>query len=1019
MKNFSKMRQGLSCMVMALLLMLIPADIFAQNSISVSGIVMDDTNEPVIGAAVMVKGTTTGVITDIDGRYTISAPANGILSFSYVGLKDKEEKVNGRTTINIIMETDSKMIDEVVVIGYGTQRRGSVTGAVSAVKGQDMIKTKNENPQNMLTGRIPGLRVWQKSSEPGTFNNSFDVRGMGAPLIIIDGIPRSTEEFQRLNAMDIDDISVLKDASAAIYGVRAANGVVLVTTKKGGAGKTEFSYNGSYTFQQPSRMPELCDPYESMTLFNEMSMNNINGGSWVFSEESFEAFRNGTRRTTDWNDLIISNVAPQTQHDISISGGTEKTKFYISMGYFYQEGIFRSGDLNYNKFNLRSNISTEIAKGIKFELGVSGISDERNTPYTSSQDIIRNYWRQGVLYPAYADPEGTMLNYNGLDMEQNTVAMMTADISGYKKYKQKYFQSSATLTADFGEYTPVLKGLTAKAMFSYDYRADNNEAFRKEYYQYAYDEQTGTYKQKVYNESSPSNMRREFYDKSQMLGQFTVNYDRTFNDVHHVGGVIGWEVQKRNGDNFYAVRDLAFSMPYLLAGVTEGQIGAMQTGNNDLYEQANEALIGRINYSFADRYLLEAQFRYDGSSKFAKGHQWGYFPSVSAGWRFSEEKFIKSSSSDFLSNGKLRLSWGQTGNYNVGNGALDYYGADPWYGSQFGDSQHVGIYVSQLGNPNLTWETTTEFNIGLDLGFFNNRINLTAEYFQRTISDLLVKNKTIPHYNEVKTIAANIGSTQSNGVELTLNTQNIQTKQFTWSTDLTFSTYNDRWKERDPNWKPAAYQKEQDPIRGVFAYVADGLLQPGEEAPAHQPQLLPGQVKLKNINGDDKLNEEDMVLIGRNDPKFIFGFNNNFSYKNFDLNIYMYGQVGKIAGANSYYDAWGSYGNRIKLGQNVPVSFKDAWSSDNQTSTRPSFIESAYGTGDLFLQKISFLRIRNITLGYTVPISKSICNRLRVYADVNNPCVWTNWKGQDPETDSNTNAYPNVTSFSIGVDISF
>lgn len=232
MKNFSKMRQGLSCMVMALLLMLIPADIFAQNSVSVSGIVMDDTNEPVIGAAVMVKGTTTGVITDIDGRYTISAPANGILSFSYVGLKDKEEKVNGRTTINIIMETDSKMIDEVVVIGYGTQRRGSVTGAVSAVKGQDMIKTKNENPQNMLTGRIPGLRVWQKSSEPGTFNNSFDVRGMGAPLIIIDGIPRSTEEFQRLNAMDIDDISVLKDASAAIYGVRAANGVVLVTTKK-------------------------------------------------------------------------------------------------------------------------------------------------------------------------------------------------------------------------------------------------------------------------------------------------------------------------------------------------------------------------------------------------------------------------------------------------------------------------------------------------------------------------------------------------------------------------------------------------------------------------------------------------------------------------------------------------------------------------------------------------------------------------------------------------------------------
>lgn len=418
MKDFSKMRQGLACVVMALLMMLIPTGVFAQNSISVSGVVIDDTNEPVIGAAVMVKGTTVGVITDIDGRYTINAPADGVLSFSYVGLKSKEEKVNGRTTINVVMHTDSQMIDEVVVIGYGTQRRGSVTGAVAGVKGKDMIQTKNENPQNMLTGRVAGLRVWQKSSEPGTFNNSFDVRGMGTPLVVIDGIPRSVEEFQRLNAQDIEDISVLKDASAAIYGVRAANGVVLVTTKKGAAGKTEFSYNGSYTFQQPSRMPELCNPFESMTLFNEMSMNNINGGSWVFGEDAFEAYRNGTRRTTDWNDLIISNVAPQTQHDISISGGTEKTKFYISMGYFYQEGIFRSGDLNYNKFNLRSNISTEITKGIKFELGVSAVSDERNTPFSSAQDIIRNYWRQGVLYPAFADLEGTMLNYNGLDLKE-------------------------------------------------------------------------------------------------------------------------------------------------------------------------------------------------------------------------------------------------------------------------------------------------------------------------------------------------------------------------------------------------------------------------------------------------------------------------------------------------------------------------------------------------------------------------------------------------------------------------
>ena len=385
-----------------------------------------------------------------------------------------------------------------------------------------MIKTKNENPQNMLTGRVAGVRVWQKSAEPGTYSNSFDIRGMGTPLVIIDGVPRSMEEFQRLNAGDIEDISVLKDASAAIYGVRAANGVVLVTTKKGSEGKTQFTYNGSFTFQKPSNMPQLADPYETMTLYNEKSMNNINGGSIIYGESDFEAFRNGTRRTTDWNDLVFSKYAPQTQHDISMSGGNERTQYYISLGYFYQEGFFRSGDLNYNKFNLRSNISTKVAKGIKFDLNINGISDERNSPYSSSVDIIRNYWRQGVLFPAYADPENTMLNYDGLELEENTIAMMTSDISGHRKYNQKYFQSSATVSVDFGEYTPVLKGLTGKVMASYDYRMDNNESFRKEYYQYSYNEHTGSYTQKLFNNSSPN--RRSEEHTSELQANSEISY---------------------------------------------------------------------------------------------------------------------------------------------------------------------------------------------------------------------------------------------------------------------------------------------------------------------------------------------------------------------------------------------------------------------------------------------------------------------------------------------------------------
>lgn len=669
MENTNKRKTGsLRVLIAALLCLIVPYMASAQQAVTVQGRVTDAENQPLIGVSVLVKGTTTGVSTGIDGDYTITAPADGILEFAFLGLKTQDIEIGSRSIINVVMEEDKTSIDEVVVVGYGVQKRGSVTGAVAGVKGSEMIQTKNENPQNMLAGRVAGLRVWQKSSEPGTFSNSFDIRGMGSPLVIIDGIPRTTEEFQRLNPNDIEDVSVLKDASAAIYGVRAANGVVLVTTKQGREGQAKVSYNGSFTFQVPSKMPKLANAYEAMTLYNEQSMNKVDGGSIIYTEDDFEAFRNGTRRTTDWNSLLFSDFSPQTQHDISISGGTEKTKYYVSMGYFYQEGFFRSGDLNYDKINLRSNLSTKIAKGLTFDLNISGIADQRNTPYTSSVDIIRNYWKQGVLYPAYADPENTMLNYEGLDLQQNTIAMMDSDISGYRKYDQKFFESSAALNLDFGAFAPALQGLTAKGLFSFDYRLNNNEIYRKEYYLYAYDEDTDSYNHIVYNGSSPSQLRREQYSKQQVLGQFVINYDRTFGR-HHVSGLVGWEVQKRIGDNFYAQRDLAYSSPYLMAGVDAGQLGGMSSSYNDIYELANEALIGRVNYDFDNRYLIEAQFRYDGSSKFAKGHQWGFFPSVSAGWRISEEPFIKNSDFfSFIDQLKLRASYGVLGD----DGDLQY-----------------------------------------------------------------------------------------------------------------------------------------------------------------------------------------------------------------------------------------------------------------------------------------------------------------------------------------------------------
>lgn len=1056
MKNLSQLQQTVSCVVLTLLLMFVPAGLYAQKTISVSGVVIDSNNEPIIGAAVQVKNTGTGVITDIDGRYMVNIPENGVLCFSYVGLKPVEEKVNGRSVIDIIMTTDTKMIDEVVVIGYGTQRRGSLTGAVSGVKGQDLIKTKSENPQNMLTGRIPGLRVWQKSSEPGTYSNSFDVRGMGSPLVVIDGIPRGVEDFQRLNASDIEDISVLKDASAAIYGVRAANGVVLVTTKKGNSGKTEVTYNGSYTIQQPSRMPKLADPYGTMTLYNEMAMNNINGGNLVYSDADFEAFRNGTRRTTDWNDLIFSKTAPQTQHDLSISGGTDKTKYYISMGYFYQEGIFKSGDLNYNKFNVRSNISTEIVKGIKFDLNLSGISDERHTPYTSSSEIIKNYWKQGVLFPAYADPENTMLNYDGLDMQRNTVAMMTSDISGYKKYRQKYFQSSATLSVDFGEYTSLLKGLTAKAMFSYDYRSDNNEAFRKEYSLYAYDKTTDSYNQLIYTDSSPSSMRREFYDKSQVLGQFILNYNRTFKEVHNVGAMIGWEFQKRNGDNFYAYRDLAFAMPYLLAGVDEGQVGAMNTGSNDLYEQASEALIGRLNYSYADRYLFEAQFRYDGSSKFAKGHQWGFFPSVSAGWRVSEEPFFKDTDAlKFVNMLKLRVSYGILGddgdlNYdwamgytypatsgNMANGDYNQYSPGYIFGNKFVSAASP----MALPNEGITWFKSKTLDVGFDFEAWNGMLGVSFDYFNRHRSGLFARRSGIlPTIVGATAPRENQDSDRQFGMELELSHRNkigevsynlkgiatiTRNEHLTASEKGPWANSYDRWRNDNLTHR---YQGVQ------FGYTSAGRYTSWNDIwnyPIYKERdVLPGDYKYEDWNGDGEINGQDEHPFAFDQTPWLqFSLNAGVQWRNFDFSMLLQGSaLGSMEYKEPLHEIWGTNGG------GVLEQYLDRWHpADPKADPYDPSIQWLPGyyayTGrwtknnsEFNRVSTAYLRLKSIELGYTFPKLKQIPNAsLRIYVNAYNLLTFTGVKFVDPEhpDDELGRMYPLNKTYTVGLSLSF
>lgn len=1048
-----KHNSAISKLCLLTMLLFAPLALWAQKTITVSGVITDGNNLPVIGAAVIVKNTTTGMTTGVNGEYSIQAPDNGTLAISFVGYTPKEERVNGRTNINVVLTEDNTVIDDVVVVGYGVQKRGSITGAVSGLRGSEMVQTKSENPQNMLTGRIPGLRVWQKSAEPGTYSSNFDIRGMGSPLVIIDGVPRAIEDFQRLNPADIEDVSILKDASAAIYGVRASSGVLLVVTKKGKEGKAQVSYSGSFTFQVPSKMPMLADPYETMTIYNEKSMNNVNGGNIVYTEKDFEDFRSGKRRTTDWNNLLFSNFSPQTQHDVSISGGSEKIQYYVSMGYFFQEGFFRSGDLNYDKFNLRSNITAQIVKGLKFDLNLNGVADERNTPYSSSVDIIRNYWRQGVLFPAYADPENMMLNYDGLDLEQNTVAMMDAEVSGHHKYKQKYFQSSASLEFDFGTLTPALQGLSAKGMVSFDYRMDDNEHYRKEYSQYAYNESTGLYDQKLYNLSSPNQLRREHFSKQQTLANIVLSYDRTFLGVHKISGLVGWEVQKQTGDNFYAQRNLAYSSPYLIAGTDSEQMSGMTRSN--FYERANAAMIGRINYAYDNRYLIEGQFRYDGSSQLAPGHKWAFFPSVSAGWRISEEPFFKHSTAlSFINQLKLRASYGETGeegnvsdawstgfeypatNSNSASGYYNQYAPGYIFGGQF-------IYAANpMALPNFlaTWQTSRTFNVGIDFEAWNGLLGFSFDYFDRHRSNLFIRQGDLPSVIGAEAPMINQNSDRQMGLELELTHRNkigefsynikgiatITRRKHLIARDKgPYGNSFDRWRNDNLTNR---YQGVQ------FGYESAGRYENWLDIWSYQiykdRDILPGDYKYVDWNGDGEINGADEHPFAFDQTPWLnFSLNLSMSYKNIDLSMLFQGSaLGSMEYKEPLYSIWGSNGG------GTLTQYLDRWHpvdpSADPYNPATEWVSGYYGyTGhypkansEFNRVSTSYLRLKSLEIGYTLPKINSLSSmRLRVYANAYNIFTITGVKFVDPEhpDDELGRLYPLNKTYTLGLSLSF
>lgn len=1024
------------------------------QGIMVKGKVVDQHNEPVIGATVGVDKGKAKTVTDIDGNFTLQVPANAQIVVNYIGMKPATQSVGGRRELNFVLQDDVNQLQDVVVVGYGTQKRGSITGSVAAVKGDEMVRTKNENPQNMLTGRVAGVRVWQKSSEPGSYNNNFDVRGMGTPLVIIDGVPRDMSDFQRMNADDIQDISVLKDASASIYGLRSANGVVLVTTKKGQAGQTKFSYNGSYTIQSPKSMPKLLDAYKTMTLYNERNLNNVNGGSKIYTDEMFDEFRNGTRRETDWNNLIFAKTSPQTNHNITVSGGNDKTQYFVSFGALYQEGFFKSGDLNYHKYNITSNLTTEVYRGLKLSLNINAMTDKQNNPYCTSTDIIRNYWRQGVLFPAYADEAGTMLNYDGLDLEENTVAKMTADISGYRRYKQSQVLTSGIVEYDFGTLFNVLKGLKAKVMFSYDYHLNNNTIYRKQYYQYAYDPATQTYKQKLYASSAPSNLRREHYDTQQFLSQYTLSYNRDFGP-HSIAAVVGMETQRRTGDNFYAMRNLAFSSPYLFNGVEEGQVANSATGG--IYSANYNAFIGRLNYSFAQRYLIEGQFRYDGSSKFAKGHRWGFFPSVSLGWVVSEEPWFKKI--EFLKGVdqlKLRASYGEMGddsgaNYdwvagytypstsgNSEKGYYNQYAPGFIFGSQF-------VYAATpmaIPNELISWYKAKTFNVGVDFDTNNKLFGFSLDYFSRKMTGLYeYRTSVFPTVIGAKPPRENANSSRNFGMELELRHHNRIGRNFVYNVKGIVTITRQKYLTAIQNGPYAnAYDQWRNDhlnnrYQGVqFGYEGNGRYQNWDEiwneTLYHEKDLLPGDYKYLDWNGDGEINSQDEHPYAFDQtPWMNYSLSIDCAYKGFDFSMLWQGSaLGSMSYEEPLYSIWGQNGG------GALEQYWDRWhpADENADPYDPNtkWVKGYYAytghypSANSTFNRVStaYLRLKQIELGYTLPKWKAFPSlNLRVYANAYNLLTITGVKFVDPEhpSDDLGRLYPLNRTYTFGVQVSF
>lgn len=970
----------------------------------ITGTVFDTKGEPVIGANVVIKGSSKGTVTDIDGKFMLEVPENAVLQVSYIGYEAQELKVGSQNILNIKLKEDTQNLDEVVVVGYGTQKKVNLTGAVSNVKSDLLENRTTSNPVNMLTGNVAGVTIVQNAGQPGADGAALRVRGVGSlgnseAMVIVDGVESSMDN---VNPSDIENISVLKDAAASsIYGVRAANGVILITTKRGTVGKPAISYDGYVGWQQASRMPKYLDSYNYGVLINEAYANDGQGP--LYLNDALQKLKDGSDpdhyANSDWLGTLLSENGLFHNHYLSINGGSEAVKYSVSFGYHKKEGLMPNTD--YNKFNVRSNLDMKINERLNFTLNISAYRDRMAAPAYGVGTLMSNAFRESPVVPIQFQNG----NYGLFLNEHNSVAF--ARNSGLARTYNNNFLGSASFTYK------IIDGLTLRGNGSATFNLKDEHTFQKSMNFYRVDEEEPF-------RTTRSNVTNKDNKMLEINLQAYLNYDKTFGK-HNVKALLGYS------QLYNQYRILGASRKDLPGNNSLGEINAgdenTQTTEGNLVEYALRSGFGRVNYAFDNRYLLEANIRYDGTSRFPKNKRFGVFPSFSVGWRLSEESFFTAS---WIDNLKIRASWGQLGNQEIGNYAFyNTYVFGQNY--TFGNLLTPGISVnSKMANSIITWEKTNQMDIGVDMDVFGGKLNFTGDFFIKNTRDILLE-LPIPDIVGVTPPMQNAGKVRNTGIELQLN-HNNQIRDFRYFTTFNFSYVHNEITSLSGGDTPG--RSVGDPINNIYGYVCDGIFNSKEEIEAHPKQIWgaqPGDLIYRDLNNDNIVDERDRKSLGTYFPKINFGLRLGFEYKNFDFSALMQGagMVNAIV-ANDINKAFFNGGK-------VSEIHLDRWTPDNLHASYPRLSmkdsKKNWETSTFWMQNSSYLKMRNMQLGYSLPkqlLAGSGINRLRVYFSVDNLFTITGFDGVDPEAAYNmkdlstsSSYYPLTRNYSFGVNLSF